>query len=155
VFLVLILIAVTETRQEHPEHVDTLQGFVVALRDRSLILFVLVNVVFTTYIALVSSTLPLYFTNVVSISSEATASGTSIGSIANLYTWCYIGLGSSLAGADRASPWLYAKSADFRDFDAVVGNWIYSGVGNGNSRIDAACLGDRITQRIVNCRHNL
>jgi MFS family permease len=96
VFLVLILIAVTETRQEHPEHVDTLQGFVVALRDRSLILFVLVNVVFTTYIALVSSTLPLYFTNVVSISSEATASGTSIGSIANLYTWCYIGLGAVL-----------------------------------------------------------
>ncbi|HEY9738861.1 MAG TPA: MFS transporter [Coleofasciculaceae cyanobacterium] len=97
VFLVWILIAVTETRQEHPEHSDTLQGFVVALRDRSLLLFVLVNVLFTTYIALVSSTLPLYFTNVVLISPEATpASGTSIGSIANLYTWCYIGLGALL-----------------------------------------------------------
>jgi MFS family permease len=97
VFLVLILIGVTETRQERPEHIDTLQGFVVALRDRSLLLFVLVNVLFTTYIALVSSTLPLYFTNVVSINPEATpASGTSIGSIANLYTWCYVGLGALL-----------------------------------------------------------
>ncbi len=97
VFLVLILIAVKETRQDSSEHADTLQGFVVALRDRSLILFVLVNILFTTYIALVSSTLPLYFTNVVSISPEATsASGTSIGSIANLYTWCYVGLGAVL-----------------------------------------------------------
>lgn len=97
VFLVWILIAVTETRQEHPEHLDTLQGFVVALRDRSLLLFVLVNVLFTTYIALVSSTLPLYFTNVVSISPEGTpASGTSFASIANLYTWCYVGLGAVL-----------------------------------------------------------
>jgi MFS family permease len=96
-FLVVILIAATETRQEHPEHSDTLQGFVVALRDRSLLLFVLVNVVFTTYIALVSSTLPLYFTNVVSLGSEATpASGTLIGSIANLFTWWYIGLGAVL-----------------------------------------------------------
>ncbi len=97
VFLVWILIAVTETRQEHLEHSDTLQGFVVALRDRSLLLFVLVNVLFTSFIALVSSTLPLYFTNVVSITAEATsASGTSIASIANLYTWCYIGLGAVL-----------------------------------------------------------
>lgn len=97
VFLVLILIAVTETRQEHPQHSDTLQGFVVALRDRSLLLFVLVNILFTTYIALVGTTLPLYFTNVVSINPSATpASGSSIGSIANLYTWCYIGLGALL-----------------------------------------------------------
>jgi MFS family permease len=97
VFLLLILIAVTETRQEHPEQVETLQGFVVALRDRSLLLFIVVNVLFTTYLALVNSTLPLYFTNVVSISPEATpASGTSIASIANLYTWCYVGLGALL-----------------------------------------------------------
>ncbi|MGB3205440.1 MAG: MFS transporter [Crinalium sp.] len=44
VFLVLIWIAVTETRQEHLENSETLQGFVVAFRDRSLLLFVLVNV---------------------------------------------------------------------------------------------------------------
>ncbi len=97
VFLVWILITVTEMRQERPEHSDTLKGFVVAFRDRSLLLFVLVNVLFTTYIALVSSTLPLYFTTILSISPEATpASGTSIVSIANLYTWCYVGLGALL-----------------------------------------------------------
>lgn len=97
VFLVLILIAVTETRQEHLERSDTLQGFAVALRDRSLILFVLVNILFTTYIALVSSTLPLYFTNVASLGSQTTsAAGTAIANIANLYTWCYVGLGAIL-----------------------------------------------------------
>lgn len=97
VFLLLIALAVTETRQEHLEHADTLQGFVVALRDRSLILFVLVNVLFTTYIALVSSTLPLYFTNVASLGSQSTpATGTAIANIANLYTWCYVGLGAIL-----------------------------------------------------------
>lgn len=97
VFLVLIPIAVTETRQEPLEHSDTLQGFAVALRDRSLILFVLVNVLFTTYIALVSSTLPLYFTNVASLDSHSTpATGTAIANIANLYTWFYVGLGAIL-----------------------------------------------------------
>ena len=95
-FLVLILTAVTETRQDNLDHSDTLQGFVVALRDRSLLLFVLVNVLFTTYIALVSSTLPLYFINIVSISSESTASVTSIENVANLYTWFYVGLGAVL-----------------------------------------------------------
>lgn len=96
-FLLWILIAVQETRQESSEHSDTLQGFVVALRDRSLLLFVLVNVLFTTYIALVNSTLPLYFTNVVSLTPEATpASGTSIANVANLFTWCFIGLGAVL-----------------------------------------------------------
>lgn len=93
-FLVLVLIAVTETRQDSSEYSDTLQGFAVALRDRSLILFVLVNVLFTTYVALVNSTLPLYFMNVISV-PETTASD-SITSIANLFTWCYVGLGAAL-----------------------------------------------------------
>lgn len=93
-FLVLVLLGVTETRQDRPEHSDTLQGFAVALRDRSLILFVLVNVLFTTYFALVNSTLPLYFTHTISLPG-ATASE-SIASIANLFTWCYVGLGAVL-----------------------------------------------------------
>lgn len=98
VFLVLIQTAVTETRQSELKDSDTLQGFVVALRDQSLRLFILGNILFTTYIALISSTLPLYFTNVTSVNpSEATAeAGTSLLSVANLFTWCYIGFGAVL-----------------------------------------------------------
>ncbi len=95
-FLVLVLIGVTETRQDSPEQADTLQGFGVALRDQSLLLFVLVNVLFTTYFALVNSILPLYFTNVVSATEIASGSGAAIASISSLYTWCYVGLGAVL-----------------------------------------------------------
>jgi MFS family permease len=42
------------------------QGWGEALGDRMLMIFVLCNILFTTYLALVSSTLPIYFTNFVS-----------------------------------------------------------------------------------------
>ncbi|MBR8832676.1 MAG: MFS transporter [Stigonema ocellatum SAG 48.90 = DSM 106950] len=93
-FLVLIQLAIHsqpsgKTHADTPQ--DALQGFVLALKDRSLQLFVLINVLFTTYIALVNSTLPLYFTNFISASiPQATVS------VANLFTWCYIGIGAVL-----------------------------------------------------------
>ena len=93
-FLVLIQVAITETRQDNLEHSDTVQRFVVALKDRDLRLFVLVNVLFTTYIALINSVLPLYFTNVVGTSAKE--AGASLGSVANLFTWCYVGVGAVL-----------------------------------------------------------
>lgn len=98
IFLVLIQIAIIETRQEDPEHSGTLQGFVVAFKDRSLQLFVVVNVLFTTYIALVNSTLPLYFTKVISTPAPdaTTEAGSTLASVANLFTWCYIGFGAVL-----------------------------------------------------------
>lgn len=96
-FLALVLIAVKEIQRDNLEHSDTLRGFIVALRDRSLILFVLVNVLFTTYIALANTTLPLYFTNTVSLNSQTTSAvDVSNFNIANLFTWCYIGLGGVL-----------------------------------------------------------
>nr|WP_228035673.1 MFS transporter [Oculatella sp. LEGE 06141] len=99
-FLLLVLLAVVETRQDDVERVQPLQGFVKALKDRSLQLFVLVNILFTTYIALVNSTLPLYFTNVMSETASETvsgaASGTTLVSVANLFTWCYVGIGAVL-----------------------------------------------------------
>ncbi len=90
VFLMLIQIAVTDTHPEGNEDADPLQGFDVALKDRSLQLFVSINVLFTTYIALVHSTLPLYFTNFVSTNVQPLVS------VANLYTWFYIGIGAVL-----------------------------------------------------------
>lgn len=91
VFLMLIQIAVTDSSQLPSEHSDPLQGFVLALKDRALQLFVSINILFTTYIALVNSTLPLYFTKFISTSiSESSFS------VANLFPWCYIGVGAVL-----------------------------------------------------------
>lgn len=90
VFLVLIQAAIVETRQNDSDHqLDPLPGFVAALNDRSLQLFLLVNVLFTTDIALVNSTLPLYFTRI------AVETASSI-SVVNLFTWCYLGFGAVL-----------------------------------------------------------
>jgi MFS family permease len=57
----------------------------VALSDRYLMVYVLVNILFTTYLAQIHSTMPLYFTNFV-------AGGTSKGGfssqvISGLFTW--------------------------------------------------------------------
>jgi MFS family permease len=47
------------------------QGWSEAWRDRPLRIFVAANILFTTYIAFISSTLPIYFTNFVSQSASA------------------------------------------------------------------------------------
>ncbi|KAF3887749.1 MULTISPECIES: MFS transporter [Nostocales] len=98
VFLVTIQVAIADSHQEANEHSNPLQGFSLALKDSSLQVFMLVNVLFTTYIALVSTTLPLYFTNFVFIGISQTNSdaGSSLVSVANLFTWCYVGIGSVL-----------------------------------------------------------
>ncbi|MES1021447.1 MFS transporter [Gloeocapsa sp. BRSZ] len=96
-FLVLIQVAIVETRHDSPDRTNTLQAFAVAFKDQALRLFVVVNVLFTTYVALVNSTLPLYFTNTSShLSSTTEYTQASLASIANLFTWCYVGLGAVL-----------------------------------------------------------
>ena len=93
-FLLLAQIATRETRQEQPESAKVWQKFVKALNDHSLRLFVLVSVLFTTYVALVNIILPLYLTNIVANSAKQV--GLSVGSVANLFTWCYVGIGAVL-----------------------------------------------------------
>ncbi len=93
-FLLLIQGQFTETGQHHVNHEHTMTGIWLALKDRSLIVFVLANVLFTTYIALVTSTIPLYFTNFVP--AMGTSPATSLASTASLFTWCYIGVGALL-----------------------------------------------------------
>jgi MFS family permease len=98
VFLIIVQVAIADSHQDAAEHSNPLQGFGVALKDSSLQVFMLVNVLFTTYIALVSSTLPLYFTNFVltGISQTTSNAESSLVSVANLFTWCYVGIGSVL-----------------------------------------------------------
>lgn len=89
VFLCLVQFGVVETQAADLED-ETLQGFAIALKDRALRLFFVINVLFATYIAIVGSTLPLYFTN------RVAAVGTSQADISNQFTWWYIGLGAVL-----------------------------------------------------------
>ncbi|MBO3461806.1 MFS transporter [Aetokthonos hydrillicola] len=97
-FLVLIQIAIPDTRQENHEHSETRPQFGSALKDRTLLLFVLLNVLFTTYIALVNNILPLYFTNFISagVSQITLSKDATVTSVANLFTWFYVGLGTLL-----------------------------------------------------------
>ncbi|PZV11800.1 MAG: MFS transporter [Leptolyngbya sp.] len=86
-FLVLfavVLWAVRETFQTTGEH-SGLKGWKLALRDRTLLIFCVVNVLFTTYIVQISSTLPLYFTNFVS--GTPTEKGFTPIVISALFTW--------------------------------------------------------------------
>jgi MFS family permease len=93
-FLMLIQARLHETRHDSVDRPDTAAGLWLALRDHSLIIFVLANVLFTTYIALVTSTIPLYFTNFVP--AMGINPGASLTNTANLFTWCYVGVGAVL-----------------------------------------------------------
>jgi MFS family permease len=70
------------------------RGWIAALQDKALVVFMLANVFFTTYVALVSSTIPLYFTNFLTGSDPMP--GVSVGSTAGLFTGCYVGIGAVL-----------------------------------------------------------
>jgi MFS family permease len=92
IFWVVVQLTLVETRPDQPNQHGTMQGFGVALRDHSLLIFVLANLLFTTYIALVTTTIPLYFTNF--ISAVSATPDLALANTANLFTWCYIGVGA-------------------------------------------------------------
>lgn len=60
-------------------------GWKIALQDRALLVYVLVNILFTTYIAQIQSTAPLYFSNFVSVKDSN--QGFSTATISALFTW--------------------------------------------------------------------
>jgi MFS family permease len=61
VFFVIIYWAIAETLHPDQPHNSMLKGWLIALRDRALLIYVSVNVLFTTYLSQVNSALPLYF----------------------------------------------------------------------------------------------
>ena len=60
-------------------------SWVTALRDKRLLVFVVVNIIFTTYISQLHSTLPLYFKNFIQVSQEN--KGFIETTISALFTW--------------------------------------------------------------------
>lgn len=95
VFLVLVQTMMQGTIDASADAAPTAdspqQGWRVALNDGRLRTFVLANVLFTTYIAVVNTTLPLYLTNFAAIGA---VSSSSAASVATLFTGCYVGIGA-------------------------------------------------------------
>jgi MFS family permease len=88
VFFAVIYAVITETRQLTPtdsQKTPYLQSWKQALSDRSLRIYILVNIIFTTYIAQLHSTMPLFFKNFVPVGEAAR--GFSESTISSLFAW--------------------------------------------------------------------
>ncbi len=88
IFLGVIYKAVPETLNRDRPTPNVMQGWRQALRDRPLQVFVAANVLFTTYLALLNSALPLYLTRFVSATPAQTYHPAML---SLLFSW-YIGL---------------------------------------------------------------
>lgn len=69
VFFGIIYAAIAETVQHRTDSLPLLKGWGIALSDRTLLVYALVNILFTTYVSQIQSTMPLYFTNFVTVDS--------------------------------------------------------------------------------------
>lgn len=83
-FFGIIYWAITETRDPHQENHAMLKSWRLALGDRALLIYAAVNILLTTYLALINSALPLYFTNFV---PQGNAPGFSASIISALFSW--------------------------------------------------------------------
>ncbi len=66
-FAATIVLAIRETLQPGRSPTKLIGGYLTALRDRRLLVYVLVNTIFTIYISQTQTTLPLYFSNFVAL----------------------------------------------------------------------------------------
>lgn len=107
VFFAIIYAAIAETGQfdeSHPRKITS--GWIEALSDRYLMIYLLVNILFTVYIAQLQSTMPLYFSNFVE--GGTPKGGFSPEVISGLFTWyvvfaalCQLPVARSLNGFSR------------------------------------------------------
>lgn len=87
VFFVVVYLAISETYQPLAKQTKTSiqSSWRTALSDRRLCVFLLVNIIFTTYISQLHSTLPLYFKNFVQVSNDSGFTETSISALFALH----------------------------------------------------------------------
>jgi MFS family permease len=85
VFSLTIILVITETLQQGKEPTKLVGGYVTALRDRRLLVYVMVNIIFTIYISQTQSTLPLYFSDFVAQSDASGGFDPKV--ISTLFTW--------------------------------------------------------------------
>ena len=85
VFFCLVYLTIAETYQFTKQSHSGYQRWLVAFRDRPFMVFLLVNILITTYLSQLQSTLPLYFSNFVRISDSVT--GFSPRLISIMFSW--------------------------------------------------------------------
>ncbi|ELS03315.1 Major Facilitator Superfamily transporter [Xenococcus sp. PCC 7305] len=89
-FFAVVYFAIAETYEFEfaPQQSQYYQGWLTALGDRTLMIYVVVNILFTTYLSQLQSTLPLYLKNFVSVGGEmGLQQGFSEEIISGLFTW--------------------------------------------------------------------
>jgi MFS family permease len=84
-FFAVIYWAISETLQSSNHPVRSLNGWRMALTDRALLVYALVNVLLTTYLIQVSSTMPLYFSDFVPNQTKGVGLPNAV--ISGLFTW--------------------------------------------------------------------
>lgn len=84
IFFGVIYWAIAETLKSDGASLSFLSGWAQALRDRTLLIYVVVNILFTSYLAQIHSTMPVYFARVASYSGQT---GFSEAILTALFTW--------------------------------------------------------------------
>lgn len=82
IFFVIVAVAIQETLKTNHSNAGFWQGWQVALRDRTLQIYVLVNCLFTLYLSQSQSTLPLYLNRFTSLDSHTAVGG--------IFTWAIV-----------------------------------------------------------------
>lgn len=85
IFFGIIYLAIAETYQFKPGSTAEANRWSLALRDRALMVYVAVNILFTVYLSQVQTTMPLYLKNFVRVSETTTGFSEQI--ISGLFTW--------------------------------------------------------------------
>lgn len=85
IFFLIVYFAIAETYNFTDQHQSQNNGWLTALKDRRLTIFLVVNVLFTTYLSQIQSTLPLYFKNFVSVGESQLGFSEQV--ISGLFSW--------------------------------------------------------------------
>jgi MFS family permease len=83
-FFGIIYWAIAETFHPDQARYSIVKGWITALGDRTLLIYVLVNILFTIYQSQIHSALPLYFSNFIPLQN---AHGFSTSTISSLFSW--------------------------------------------------------------------
>jgi MFS family permease len=84
-FLGIVAVAIAETLSPQQTQNQFWRGWGMALGDTTLLIYVAVNILFTTYLSQVQSTMPVYFNRFVS--AGAATQGLSEATLSGLFTW--------------------------------------------------------------------
>ena len=91
IFFLIIYYAIAETYDFKTQEKSSDRGWLTAFKDNRLTIFLVVNILFTTYLSQVQTTLPLYFKNFVTTAESNVGFSEKI--ISGLFSW-HIALGA-------------------------------------------------------------